>query len=273
MRFSGQLLENVRVKYSENGLAGVCRSVLRRFAPIREVGNVNKRDGTVFSSVLEWLAGIDAFSIVQIGAYVGDTGNDPLFKFLRQELGPAKRMRRTGSSVILVEPVKQYYDLLQKNYEGCDVKFENVAIAESSGSRDLYRIDVQPAAHNLPEWLSQLSSLRADRMTTLWDGHERTRELKEFYLANRIVERVSCITFHELADRHSLQAIDLLQIDAEGYDYEIIRSIDFAKLTPRVINYERVLLGENELRCRKLLNSAGYILIDWGDDTLAIHLR
>ena len=53
----------------------------------------------------------------------------------------------------------------------------------------------------------------------------------------------------ELLIRHHIDDLDLLQIDAEGYDLEIIAMIDFNTTRPRFINYERVLLQESERFC------------------------
>ena len=69
--------------------------------------------------------------------------------------------------------------------------------------------------------------------------------------------------------------MDLLQIDTEGYDYEILRTIDFSRLRPRFINYERELLQDDGPACRSMLSAAGYVLFDWGEDdkdTLAVAL-
>jgi hypothetical protein len=61
-----------------------------------------------------------------------------------------------------------------------------------------------------------------------------------------------------------------LQIDAEGYDFKILKTLDFNKLKPKFINYERVLLQEDEQACREMLEAQGYRLFDWGQDTLCI---
>jgi FkbM family methyltransferase len=224
--------------------------------------------------VLAWLATRETFSIVQIGAYVGDTDNDPLYRFLHETL-PV----RPQGTVVLVEPVAEYFGRLRNAYESLPgVRLENIAIAEEEGERDFYRLGVDPAQYGHPEWLAQLGSLRATRMTEMWDRYEQglmsalgeTADLKTFWLEHRVTERVQCATLHQLFDRHQLLHVDLLQVDAEGYDYEILRSIDFRRVRPRFINYERVLLQDDEPACRALLTAAGYILFDWGQDTLGV---
>jgi Methyltransferase FkbM domain len=67
--------------------------------------------------------------------------------------------------------------------------------------------------------------------------------------------------------KHGLAAIDLLVIDVEGYEFEIISTINFAQTSIRFICYERVLLGDKLLPCENLLRQAGFRLIDFGQDT------
>ena len=49
---------------------------------------------------------------------------------------------------------------------------------------------------------------------------------------------VPSMTFTELCEKYQLQHINLLQVDTEGYDSKIIRSIDFTKVKIDMIIYE-----------------------------------
>ena len=69
--------------------------------------------------------------------------------------------------------------------------------------------------------------------------------------------------------KYQLGEINLLQVDTEEYDYEILRAIDFSKILPSHINYERIQLKKDEAACRRLLTKNGYFLHDHGQDTLA----
>jgi FkbM family methyltransferase len=229
-----------------------------------------------FPDVLAWLAAQPTFVVVQIGAFVGATDNDPLHAFLSAAL-PAAHARGAASTAVLVEPVADYFAQLQRTYAGVPgVRCEHAAIAEAAGTRDFYRLAADPVAHGLPAWLSQLGSLRADRMTALWDRYERghlaadSDRLTRFYRDHQVVEPVTCLTFAMLLERHGLTHVDLLQIDAEGYDYEILRTVDFQRVRPTFINYERVLLHDDEPACRAMLEAAGYALTDWCQNTLCV---
>ena len=46
------------------------------------------------------------------------------------------------------------------------------------------------------------------------------------------------MTFNDLCDKYEIRHIDFLQIDTEGYDAEIIKSIDFTKIKIDTIKYE-----------------------------------
>ena len=223
-----------------------------------------------FRAILSYLADLPSMSIVQIGAYIGNSKHDPLFRFLQDA------SIKPDSKVILVEPIRDYFDQLCYNYRKIpNILFENVAIAETDDDREMYRLakGVDPMKDGHGRWLTELSSLREERMGRLWDKCEVEPGHKAFYLEHRVTEKVACMTLHQLLEKHQLQQLDLLQIDAEGYDYEILKTLDFNVLKPSFINYERVLLQEDEPACRAMLEALGYLLIDWRQDTLCILKR
>lgn len=223
-----------------------------------------------FQTVLAYLGEQDSLSIVQIGAYIGNSKHDPLFEFLRSVSA------KLDSKIVLVEPIREYFDQLCRNYRNAsNILFENAAIAETDDDREMYRLatGVDPIKDGHGRWLTELSSLREERIGRLWDKCEVAPGHKAYYLEHRVTETVACMTLHQLLDKHQLQHLDLLQIDAEGYDYKILKTLDFNVLKPSFINYERVLLQEDEAACRAMLEAQGYLLIDWKQDTLCILKR
>ena len=268
------LRDRVIHRYEVDGIRGLLVAVVNRVTPAppeRWLPLCTPIES--LATVLEWLAEQPSLSIVQIGAYVGNTENDPLAVFLHEHLDAAEPESRQKAKVVLVEPIRDYFDRLRENYASLSgVVFENVAIAEKEGTMEMYRLTVDPTEYGYPEWLSQLSSLKEERMQELWDRTQDNQEFQEFYLKHRTVESVRCMTLQQLLDRHQIEQLDLLQIDAEGYDYEILKTLDFQKVRPRFINYERVLLLEDEAACRRMLMAQGYLLIDWDQDTLCIRV-
>ncbi len=209
--------------------------------------------------------------IVQVGAHIGDTFNDPLNEFLRiHASGPNPRV-----SALLIEPVPFLFKKLVETYRGYrNVVLENVAISDRDGIADFYCLpeNIRPAELGLPEWIDQLGSLRSDRMTKLWDRyeskhHSAAKQVQEFYLKHRITKSVQCMTLENVLAKHSIINIDLLNLDTEGHDFAILKTINFKQIKPTFINYERVLLFEEEPKCRKLLVNVGYELGDYGQDT------
>jgi len=210
-------------------------------------------------------------TIVQIGANAGDTNSDQLYGFLKKHCFQEKTTEPPHCRAILVEPVRHLFEQLKANYADFHgVVCENAAISEVTGTRNFYRlregIDLQ--AHGLQPWTYQLGSFLPEQMKCLWSHDPGNQKLREFVEANIVTDKVPCLAIHDLLAKHQLTGVDLLQVDTEGYDYQILRTIDFQKFSPRYINYERIHLKKDEPRCRTLLLNHGYSLHDHGQDTL-----
>jgi len=165
-------------------------------------------------------------------------------------------------SGLLVEPIPEVYERLKANYAGVpNLRFENAAIGSSDGTATLYSLDPRPGD---PYWAGLISSL--DRATIC--SHEGLI----VGVDERIVEiPVASLTLPTLVRRHQLRLIDLLNVDAEGYDFEILKQIDFSSSwAPTFIIYERRHLDRASDRAlRRLLLRAGYRLADIWPDALA----
>lgn len=250
------MIQRILRTYRDTGIRGIKAAIARRLH--------RKPTLSPMSLALDAIFDRGDFTIVQIGAYIGDSVNDPLFERVKREL------KKNNGRLICVEPVKQHFDALVRNYAGTPgVSFENVAIADRTGEATFYRLGVDPIAHGYPEWLSQLGSLKKERMEALWDKHEAMDDVKAFYLRHRVEEIVQCLTFQDLLHRHGIASVDLLQMDTEGYELEILSTIDFRRIPIRFVNYECVLLHEHKEETQRLMRTNGYRLIDHGKDTLS----
>lgn len=215
------------------------------------------------ATALRRLLKSEPVDLVQIGAFTGRVGNDPLFPVLCEynaEVGPKKPFR-----VVLVEPVNRYFRDLVINCAPFSsfVTCENLAIAESLSLREFYVIseEAERSRADIPDWTSQLGSLMPNRITDLWDFHEKERvdgdDISSFLRNNTVCEIVVTISLNDLMRKNRMSSLDVLQIDAEGYDFEILRTIDFSRLRPKLINYEYVLLREARGPAEDLMHRSG----------------
>jgi FkbM family methyltransferase len=188
---------------------------------------------------------------IQVGAHDGRSG-DPIHNYVV----------KYGWRGILVEPVKYLFDRLVANYRGqAGLLFENAAISDKNESRDIYRL--RETSDNLPSWYDQIASLDPEFALR----QEITIPNVKDYL---IAEKVKCVTFETLLKKYSVEHLGLLQVDAEGYDYEIIKAIDFRTIKPRVVRYEnKHLSAVDRAACESLLKQSGYLIMDIAEDTVA----
>lgn len=193
------------------------------------------------------------FFFIQIGSNDGKT-QDPLHKYII----------KYNWKGILIEPVNYLFKRLLKTYHNKKgLTFKNVAISKKEGYRDFYRIKENNEA-NTPFWHNQLGSFNKEIVLK----HRKLIPNFDKYL---IKERVKCISFDKLIKENKVKNIDLLQIDTEGYDFEIIKLIDFKKLHPKVIIYEhKHLTKPDQITCMNYLKSKGYSVIIHMKDTFAI---
>jgi FkbM family methyltransferase len=194
-----------------------------------------------------------------VGAYDGLT-NDPLHAYVR----------RHGWRGVLVEPQEAPFQALKANYsDQGQLTFLNAAVGNRDGTGELY---VVPEAAGQPEWSRQIASFR--REVILKHDHDRLAVAvpRGVEHLSEILEtrKVNVITFDTLIERFGIDRIDLLQIDAEGYDAELLKQFDFKRLKPAIIRYEHVHLEKEEQRdCLELLAGHGYRFSVGNSDSLA----
>lgn len=200
---------------------------------------------------------LDALAAVKPGLFFIQIGANDGVAF--DPLRPC--LLRHGWAGILVEPAPAVFQRLRANYAGQPgLVFENVAIAGECGEKILHMVAGQPGV------LDQVSSLLPG-MTG------RFAPVRPDGSAGLDTIPVPCLTFDDLCRRHGVGAVDLLVIDTEGYDFEIIRTIDFTRFRPWVIVYECENLSlADQVRCFTHLGRQGYSLVglESGIDTLAL---
>jgi hypothetical protein len=64
--------------------------------------------------------------------------------------------------------------------------------------------------------------------------------------------------------------VNLLQIDTEGFDFEIIKMIDFKRMKPEIIHFKNNFLNRRQKsECSRILGDQNYALLNLGIDTIA----
>ena len=142
--------------------------------------------------------------IVQIGA------NDGVrFDELRSFIVNSDNVR-----ALLVEPIPEYFSTLKKNYkEQKNILLENSAVSNSGEDKFMFKVD------------KKFYKLYSDHVYGL-SSFKKNHLLKHGVRNKHIVsEKINTINIKDLLNKHNFMNLDLLYIDAEGYDGEII--IDF----------------------------------------------
>ena len=210
-----------------------------------------QKPGPIYSAIEKRSRGKKHFLFLQVGANDGRS-SDPLHKLV-------KRRKWNG---VLVEPVKYLFQRLEETHKDrhSGLFLENAAVGMEEGEMPFFYFKHYESSEGKPWWLEQLGSFNRAHI-------EGTAEK---YQAEIIEERIPCITIKGIMDKYNLPGFDLIQIDTEGYDYEIIKTIDFAFSKPKMIYYEhRHLSPEDRNACKQLLKSQSYAILEEEFDTLA----
>lgn len=204
------------------------------------------------------------FFFVQIGANDGKK-NDPIYDLVI-------KYKLSG---LLVEPLNGAFQSLLKNYSGNNnLIFENAAISNKEGFQSMYEIKKE-----FQDIYEKYTKEKATMMSSFNKDHVRKylrRGMGEFFKDKQVDDyinevQVKTISFDTLMQKHRVKNIDLLQIDTEGFDFEIIKMVDFNKYSPKLINYESVHLNASDrAQCESLLKEKGYLLLNNKADTYAI---
>ena len=200
---------------------------------------------------------------VEVGANDG-VSFDPLHTYII-------RHRWRG---LLVEPLPDLFRQLKETYKQCTgLIFENMAIAEKPGCRDMYRIATDVLTNGtLPAWTKGIASFFNDRNAL--GGYRIPASTFEQIRSHITVEKVMCDTLDNLLRKHAITKIDVLQIDVEGYDYHVLRQVDFSRFRPSIIRIEWLNLPDDEKGLAiQLLRSQGYHIRLSPIDLIAWHTR
>jgi FkbM family methyltransferase len=173
-------------------------------------------------------------------------------------------------SGIMVEPVPYVFERLRRNYGNHErVILENVAIADRDSHLPFYylaQVD-EREQRAVPDWYDAIGSFVLE---TILGHRDKIPDIE-----NRIVRaEVPCMTFQSLCAKHGVEHVDFILVDTEGYDWEIIKNVDFSLHRPRLLIYEHFHLPADErAQCRRYLEGLGYETMEEGFDTFCLDTR
>lgn len=170
--------------------------------------------------------------IIQVGANDG-VSNDPLYESIL-------RYKRQS---FLVEPIDYLAEklcLLHK--ENAFVKICQFAIHPNSNSVDFFHLprdaDKKMGALWKP-WFDQIGSFSKQHL------------VKHSPIIESFIEKtsISCKTLNHLIIDNKVESISILHIDAEGFDLEVLYSIDLERVKPHML-----MLEHKHLKLKPLLS-------------------
>lgn len=224
-----------------------------RWLPQALVGHPEARlEPSLAAAVAQRYLQVRDFFYVQVGAFDG-VCVDPL-------AGVVDRLQGRG---LLIEPQPEAFRRLKANTASrSDVELLQVAVSDGEAELPFYSLD--PAAPGAPSKALLISSL--DRAMLLRDLDPAV-DWAPWIRA----DIVRCTTLNTILAERRIERLDLLQIDAEGYDGRILRALDFSRWAPAIVNFEHVLMPSAEAEaCWRMLVARGYRLHISPPDTLAV---
>ena len=160
------------------------------------------------------------FGLVVIGAHFG--------VWLKDQINSIE-----NEQILLVEPVPYNYNRLKEDFKNNkNIHICTNAVFSENKIRKFYYVNENSITKLGKHWASGIGSFNKN--------HILDHKTKRFKIEDHdIVEiEIEFITFDSLINKYSIKSIDKLQIDVEGAEYEILKSIDFKNIEIKSIQFE-----------------------------------
>lgn len=223
---------------------------------LKKIGRSGHLKSKIFSSqkILEKNFKINStFSFIQVGANDG-VSFDFLYEFVTKR----------NSIGVVIEPILEYFNELEANYKEFPKIIKiNKALHPIEKKITIYKITPN-AIDKYPDWVKGIASIDPN--------HHKKCNIKTEDIIKEYVESEDLMTI--VNGSYESNVLDYFQIDTEGFDYEIIKMLDFEKVKPKIIKYESVNLNiETQLDTISLLKKEGYYIFHEFGDTIGINLH
>ena len=183
-------------------------------------------------------------NFVQVGSHDGEM-HDPLRIFVLNN----------DWRGILIDPQTNMLQKCKQNYHNkANLNFVNVAVHPTKSWITLYKVE-NPKDYSHSGW----ASIVPERFSNT------------IYKNSYSVKKVKAIPLMEVIKYYELKTVDLLQIDTEGFDWNVLKMYDFNYFKPVIIQYEHCHLSNNDFQASiQYLNRMGYLCKSNQNDTFAL---
>ena len=181
---------------------------------------------------------------IQIGSHDGEM-HDPIQNFVL----------KNKSAGLLIEPQIKMLEKCRKKYKSIqNLFFFNAAIYHESKEIKLFKV-----------------KKAIDYSHTGWASIIPDRFEKTVYKENYIFDIVQGLPLEAVTKKFKIKKIDLLQVDTEGYDYNILKLFNFKLYRPKLIQVEHVHLKSGDLdKAISLFNQNNYYVFKKTNDLVAV---
>ena len=149
-------------------------------------------------------------TIIEVGAFDG------------VHLSNSLSLELIGWNTVCIEPNPKFFKLLKSNRP----RSANVNVAVV-GNDEIERIDFYA------EELGVLSGCKIDEA----DIKERYKKRGIDYESPEVIS-IDAMTLNEVIKNHSIDEVDIISIDVEGFELEVLEGIDFTKTRPKLFIIE-----------------------------------
>jgi len=176
--------------------------------------------------------------VLQVGSCIGDTHSNAL-------MWDINKIEKT-SNCIFIEPIPNLYKRLVYNYNRLipDNKFIfiNKAISNKNGFVNMYMLNnIEDCINSnrrygkAPSWAKGISSINKKHI----EAHAKYNSAG--YISDPEINKITvkCVTLNSIINKYNIKNIDVLQIDAEGHDYDILMDFNLNNIKPQIIIFEK----------------------------------
>jgi len=226
--------------------------IARRYGyEIRKTPPQNFQSAPIFDLAVHYLMVTrgESLTLLQVGANEG-RDDDPVRAYIINY--PWRGL--------LIEPQPEVFEKLKENYAGLEsrISFENVAISNNPEPLKLYRLPagVTPSDSIVsfdPKIIAKQSGVKPRNLVPI---------------------SVPTARLDDIVLKHRLTHVDVLQLDTEGYDWDVLQTLDLTVQRPLLIRFEHGHLSPKAIgSMTQYLNQHDYLVYYGGYESDSIALR